>query len=102
MPGSWGAEARTTGLAWVCPLAWSSLGSQAWGGLPLHHLATSRWWGQDQDECQVTPGGLEGGMWPTISHGGTATTQMSFNLHDKVEPLLRADRMLLGQFPKII
>lgn len=101
MPGSWGAEAGTAGLARVCPLAWSSLGSPAWG-LPLHRLATSWGWGQDQDECQIAPGGLEGGMWPAVSHGGTATTQMSFNLHDKVAPLLRADRMPLGQFPKII
>lgn len=29
------------------------------------------------------------------------TTRMSFNLHDKVAPLLRADRMPLGQFPKL-
>lgn len=27
---------------------------------------------------------------------GTVTTQMSFNLHDKVLPLLQADRIKLG------
>lgn len=30
------------------------------------------------------------------AHGADATTQMSFNLHDKVAPLLQADRMPLG------
>lgn len=80
-----GAEAtRGGGHAGLPPGAAPSRGS---GPLP----AAGR--GQGADEQDSSAGAYLPPAGPT--------TRMSFNLHDKVAPLLRADRMPLGQFPKL-
>lgn len=63
-------------------------------GTPPRALPPSPYGSHSTSHCQAQERASNLGS--TISHrAGTAATQMSFNLHDKVAPLLQADRMPL-------
>lgn len=73
----WGHQGHGLGTS---PPPYSTLGQRDFTGIFLR--------GQDTDLGHRPPA--------SGAHRADATTQMSFNLHDKVAPLLQADRMPLG------